>query len=59
MSQVLPIWNPRLLFLGGRNPKQVRLDLPDNVKLTPNIAGLLGGIALWHDVATPPTNHAH
>ena len=50
IAQVLPIWNPRRLYLGGGNAKHVKLDLADNCKLTPNIAGLLGGIALWHDV---------
>jgi polyphosphate glucokinase len=49
VAQVLPIWNPRRLYLGGGNAKHVRVDLPGNVEITPNIAGLLGGIALWHD----------
>jgi len=47
--QVLPIWNPRRLYLGGGNAKHLHIDLPANVAITPNIAGLLGGIALWHD----------
>jgi polyphosphate glucokinase len=50
IEQVLPIWNPRRLYLGGGNAKHLRIDLPPNVSITPNIAGLLGGIALWHDV---------
>jgi polyphosphate glucokinase len=50
IEQVLPIWNPRRLYLGGGNAKHLKLDLPPNVSITPNIAGLLGGIALWHDV---------
>jgi polyphosphate glucokinase len=49
IAQVLPIWNPRKLYLGGGNAKHLKLDLPANVSITPNIAGLLGGIALWHD----------
>jgi polyphosphate glucokinase len=49
VAQVLPIWNPRKLYLGGGNAKHVRIDLPPHVEITPNIAGLLGGIALWHD----------
>ena len=44
-----PIWNPRKLYLGGGNAKHLTLELPPNVSITPNIAGLLGGIALWHD----------
>lgn len=50
IAQVLPIWNPRRLYLGGGNAKHLRIELPEHVKVTPNIAGLLGGIALWHDV---------
>jgi len=49
IDQVLPIWNPRKLYLGGGNAKKVKLDLPANVEITQNVAGLLGGIALWHD----------
>src|SRR3569623_634456 len=49
VAQVLPIWNPRHLYLGGGNAKHLTLELPGNVTITPNIAGLLGGIALWKD----------
>ena len=49
IDQVLPIWNPRKLYLGGGNAKHLRIELPPNVSITPNIAGLLGGIALWQD----------
>jgi polyphosphate glucokinase len=47
IEQVLPIWNPRHLYLGGGNTKHLKIDLPDNVSIVPNVAGLLGGIALW------------
>jgi len=43
------IFNYRVLYLGGGNAKKIRGDLPENVRIVPNIAGLLGGIALWHD----------
>lgn len=49
IETVQPIFNPRRLYLGGGNAKKIKFDLPDNVTLTENIAGLLGGIALWHD----------
>ncbi len=49
VHQVLPIWNPRQLYLGGGNAKHLEIELPEHVKVTPNVAGLLGGIALWHD----------
>jgi polyphosphate glucokinase len=49
IDQILPIWNPRVLYLGGGNAKHIKGDLPPNVKLADNVAGLMGGIALWHD----------
>jgi polyphosphate glucokinase len=49
VEQILPIWNPRRLYLGGGNAKLIDFPLPPNVKLTPNIAGLMGGIALWKE----------
>jgi len=37
------------LYLGGGNAKHINFDLPPQVKTVPNVAGLLGGIALWRD----------
>jgi len=37
------------LYLGGGNAKHISFDLPPQVKTVPNVAGLLGGIALWRD----------
>ena len=47
VAQVLPIFNPRRLYLGGGNAKHLGIQLPPEVHLVANIAGLLGGIALW------------
>ena len=47
IEQIEPIWNPRRLYLGGGNAKHLRIDLPSNARITDNVAGLLGGIALW------------
>jgi polyphosphate glucokinase len=49
IQQIEPIWNPRKLYIGGGNARRVRIRLPPNVSIVPNVAGLLGGIALWHD----------
>jgi polyphosphate glucokinase len=49
VAQIIPIWNPRRIYIGGGNAKHVHVRLPANVKVTPNIAGLFGGIALWRD----------
>jgi polyphosphate glucokinase len=49
VAQILPVWNPRRLYLGGGNARLLDFPLPPNVKVTSNLAGLLGGIALWQD----------
>jgi polyphosphate glucokinase len=43
------IYNYDRLYLGGGNTKKIDFVLPPNVQITPNITGLLGGIALWRD----------
>jgi polyphosphate glucokinase len=49
MENLERLFNYRLLYLGGGNAKKVELDLPPNARIVPNVAGLLGGIALWRD----------
>lgn len=49
LAQIEPIWNPRRIYVGGGNAKHLRLDLPGNVRVTDNVAGLLGGIRLWDE----------
>jgi polyphosphate glucokinase len=39
------------LYIGGGNAKKLMLDLPDDVSLVDNTAGVLGGIGLWDGVA--------
>jgi polyphosphate glucokinase len=55
VATITPVFNPRVIYLGGGNAKHVKIELPPHVKITPNVAGLLGGIALWHDVAPGAT----
>ncbi len=43
------LFNYDYLYLGGGEAKKVTLELPSNVKIIPNMSGLLGGIALWRD----------
>jgi len=47
IAQITPIWNPRRIYIGGGNAKHIKGDLPEHVVLGSNVAGLLGGIALW------------
>lgn len=49
LTQINPIWNPRRIYIGGGNAKHLRLDLPPHVRVTDNVAGLLGGIRLWDE----------
>jgi len=35
------------LYIGGGNAKQVTLDLPANIRLVSNEAGITGGVRLW------------
>lgn len=48
INQLEPIWNYRLLHIGGGNVKLLHADeMPSNVRLHSNLGGVLGGIALW------------
>ena len=51
IEQVMPIWNPTRLYVGGGNSKHIKIELPENVEIISNVAGLLGGIKLWSDGA--------
>jgi polyphosphate glucokinase len=39
--------NYDVLYIGGGNAKHIKGDLPDNVRIVPNEAGVTGGIKLW------------
>jgi polyphosphate glucokinase len=48
ISRIEPIWNYDVLYLGGGNARHLNPDdLPKNVHVCSNEAGLIGGIALW------------
>ncbi|MBL4845312.1 MAG: ROK family protein [Planctomycetes bacterium] len=47
ITQLESTFNYTTLHLGGGNAKKVEGDLPENVQIGLNVAGLLGGIALW------------
>ncbi|MDJ0732858.1 MAG: ROK family protein [Nostocaceae cyanobacterium] len=49
MASLQSLFNYNYLYIGGGEAKKVNLDLPQNVKIIPNVTGLLGGIALWRD----------
>lgn len=49
IAQLQKLFNCEYLYIGGGNTKKVTIDLPPNVKIVPNVSGLLGGIALWRD----------
>jgi polyphosphate glucokinase len=43
------LFNYDYLYIGGGEATRVTVSLPPNVKVIPNVTGLLGGIALWRD----------
>ncbi|WP_449419035.1 ROK family protein [Phormidium nigroviride] len=43
------LFNYDCLYIGGGNTKKITMELPPNVKVVPNVNGLLGGIVLWKD----------
>jgi polyphosphate glucokinase len=46
------LFNYDCLFVGGGNARRIVGELPPNVKVVDNVAGLLGGIALWRKVSS-------
>ncbi|MBV8201785.1 MAG: ROK family protein [Acidobacteria bacterium] len=46
-----PVFNYRLLYLGGGNSKLIHFSLPPKVRIIENVSGLLGGIYLWETPA--------
>jgi polyphosphate glucokinase len=47
--QLRGLFNFDRLYIGGGNAKKVSLKLPPWAEIVPNVAGLWGGIALWHE----------
>jgi len=53
LDQLRPILNYERLHLGGGNLRHVERDrLPDDVHFFDNVAGMRGGVNLWHDDLT-------
>jgi polyphosphate glucokinase len=42
------------MLIGGGNAGKISVDLPDNVTLVSNVAGIKGGAGLWRDAAGDP-----
>jgi polyphosphate glucokinase len=49
LETLIPIFNPRVLHLGGGNAQHLKGKLPSNVRLFGNVDGMTGGIRLWTD----------
>jgi polyphosphate glucokinase len=49
LQQVEATFNPTTVYLGGGNSSKLKgkSKLPEHVRIVENIAGILGGIALW------------
>ncbi len=48
-DQLQPIFNPRVIHLGGGNAENLRDDLPKNGRLFTNVGGMTGGLRVWDD----------
>lgn len=46
------LFNYDRLYVGGGNARRLAGELPMNVKVVDNVAGLLGGIALWRETSS-------
>ncbi len=53
IRQLEKLFNYDHLYVGGGNARKVNVKLPGNVKIVSNVAGLLGGIALWREENQP------
>lgn len=49
IDQTAHTFNWDHLYIGGGNTKKIDFQLPHHVSIVSNEAGLLGGVALWHD----------
>jgi polyphosphate glucokinase len=49
IDQTAKLFNWDQLYIGGGNTKKIEFEMPKNVKLVSNEAGLLGGVALWRE----------
>jgi polyphosphate glucokinase len=49
LTSLQNLFNCDHIYIGGGNTKKIVFDLPPQVKIVPNVSGLLGGIALWRD----------
>jgi polyphosphate glucokinase len=49
ITQLEPIFNYDVLYVGGGNAHKLEIDLPANVRLFTNVEGMHGGVRLWQD----------
>jgi polyphosphate glucokinase len=47
IASLQALFNYDTLYIGGGNATKIEVELPPRVKIVSNVAGLLGGIALW------------
>jgi polyphosphate glucokinase len=47
IASLKSMFNYDTLFIGGGNAHKITVELPSRVRIVSNVAGLLGGIALW------------
>lgn len=53
LAQIQTVVNYDTLGVGGGNARHIKFELPPNVRIVPNSAGLTGGIKLWEKAVDP------
>ncbi len=53
IRQLEKLFNYDRLYIGGGHARKINAKVPRNVRIVSNVAGLLGGIALWREENRP------
>jgi polyphosphate glucokinase len=53
VDELHKLFNYDRMYIGGGNAQKITAQLPQNVQVVSNVAGLLGGIALWRNSSGP------
>lgn len=53
LKQLRTVINFDVLYVGGGDASVIDFDLPDDIKIVSNKAGLTGGVQLWNEVNLP------
>lgn len=52
LERLQALFSCRTIYLGGGNTRKIQCQLPDNIEIVSNLAGIYGGVELWRDLRT-------